>query len=128
MLKHLLLLAVLVPAGALPLAAQTEFYARLGATGSTDLVGDVIVDEITVRPSIAPMVALGALVPVGARGYRVGLEGTLTSGKFHSREGSVEGDLGTLRTGTLMLGLEGPVYREIRWRAGLGGIQYWPAD
>lgn len=123
-----LLLALLVPAGVSGLHAQTEYYARAGAVGASNLLRDVIVDEITVRQSIAPMVALGASVPMGARGYRVGLEATLASGKFHSTENGATTSLGTLRTGTLLLALEGPIRRELRWRAGLGGLHYWPAD
>ena len=54
-------------------------------------------DEITVRPSIAPMIALGASLPLGTRGYRVGLDGTLASGKFHSSESGRDTDLGLER-------------------------------
>ena len=79
--KTILLLALLVPAGASGLHAQTEYYARVGAVGASNLLRDVIVNEITVRQSIAPMIALGASLPIESRGYRVGLEGTLSSGK-----------------------------------------------
>jgi hypothetical protein len=58
----------------------------------------------------------------------VGLEGTVASGKFHSSEGGVKTDLGTLRTGSLLLQLEGPVLPGVNWRAGAGGIAYWPKD
>lgn len=128
MRKPILLLALLFPAGARGLAAQTEYYTRLGAVGASNLLRDVIVNEITVRQSIAPMVALGASLPIGPRGYRVGLEGTLASGKFHSSEAGAKTDLGTLRTATLLLDLEGPLYGDLRGRVGLGGIQYWPKD
>lgn len=128
MRKPILLLAVLLPAGVPSLAAQTTYYARLGAVGASNLIRDVIVDEITVRQSIAPMIALGAALPIGEGGYRVGLEGTLASGKFHSSENGVNTDLGTIRTATLMLQLDGPLYREFRWTAGLGGIKYWPKN
>lgn len=123
-----LLLAALLPAGAGRLHAQTEYYARVGAVGATRLVRDVIVDEITVRQSIAPMLALGGSLPIGPRGYRAGLETTLASGKFHSSEGGGDIDLGTLRTGTLLIGVEGPLATGLRWRAGVGGLHYWPAD
>jgi hypothetical protein len=126
--KTILLLALLLPASASGLNAQLEYHARLGAVGASTLLRDVIVDEISVRQSIAPMIALGASLPIGARGYRVSLEGTLASGKFHSSESGDDTDLGTLRTATLQLGLEGPLYREFRWHVGGGGITYWPAD
>lgn len=126
--KSLLILTLLLPVAARPATAQAEYFARIGAVGASRLVRDVIVNEITVRQSIAPMLALGASLPISARGYRVGIEGTLASGKFHSSESGAETSLGTIRTATLLLGLEGPLYRELRWRAGLGGIQYWPKD
>lgn len=123
-----LLVALLIPAGASDLRAQTEYYARLGAVGASNLLRDAIVNEITVRQSIAPMVAVGASLPIGARGYRVGLEAALSSGTFHSSESGTEADLGTLRSGSLLLNLEGPIHRDLRWRLGLGGLRYWPSD
>ena len=59
------------------------------------------------------MIALGATLPIGTQGYRVGLEGTLASGKFHSSESGSDTDLGTLRTATLQLGLEGPLHKGV---------------
>jgi hypothetical protein len=128
MRKPILLLALLLPAGVSGLAAQTEYYARLGAVGASNLLRDIIVNQITVRQSIAPMLALGASLPISASGYRAGVEGTLVSGKFHSSERGTETDLGTIRTGSVMVDLEGPLYREFSWRAGLGVLQYWPKD
>lgn len=75
MRKTILLLALLLPVGASGLRAQTEYYARVGAVGASNLLRDVIVDQITVRQSIAPMLALGASLPIANRGYRAGLEG-----------------------------------------------------
>lgn len=128
MRKTALLLAAVLAARAPDLQAQTEYYARLGAVGASKLLRDVVVNEVTVRQSIAPMLALGASLPMGARGYRVGIEGTLSSGKFHSSENGADTDLGTLRTATLLLGLEGPLLGDFGWRVGLGGLQYWPAE
>jgi hypothetical protein len=126
--KPILLLALMFAGGVSSLEAQTEYYARLGAVGAGDLLHDVIVNEITVQQSIAPMLAVGASLPIGPKGYRAGLEGTLASGKFHSSEAGSETDLGTLRTGSLMLNLEGPLLSQLRWRAGLGILPYWPAE
>jgi len=123
-----LTLAVLLSAGVSGLEAQTEYHARLGAVGAGTLLRDAIVNEITVRQSIGPMVALGGSLPIGPRGYRVGLEAALSSAKFHGSEAGADTDLGTLRTGTLILNLEGPIAGEFRWRAGLGGLRYWPSD
>lgn len=123
-----LILALLIPASAPSLSAQTEYHARLGAVAASHLLRDVIVSEITVRQSIGPMLALGGSLPIGPGGYRADLEGTLATGKYHSSENGTEADLGRLRTGSVMLGLEGPVRGGVRWQAGLGALHYWPAD
>jgi hypothetical protein len=128
MRNTILFLALLLPARVSGLPAQVEYHARLGAVGASTLLRDLVVNEITVRQSIAPMIALGATLPIGPLGYRAGLEGTLASGKFHSSESDSDTDLGTVRTATLLLGLEGPLFRAFRWHAGVGGIKYWPAD
>jgi hypothetical protein len=123
-----LLLPLLLTTGAPRLQAQTEYYARVGAVGANDLLRDVIVDRITVRQSVAPMVAVGGSVPLGPRGFRAGAEATFASGGFHSSEAGARTDLGTVRTGTLLLDLEGPILRSLRWRVGLGGIKYFPKN
>jgi hypothetical protein len=125
---HLLRLSLLL-AGVTPrVHAQTEYYARAGAVGASNLLRDVFVTELTVRQSIAPMIAIGGSLPIGAHDNRVNLEATLASGKFHRRENGQSNNIGTLRTATVMVGLEGPVWKALRLRAGLGLIQYWPAD
>jgi hypothetical protein len=125
--KPFLILAALIAASATALPAQTDYYARIGAIGASNLLRDVIIDEITVKQSIAPMIVLGGSLPF-TPGYRAGLEASLSSGSYHSETGGRETDLGTLRTGSLLLGLEGPIYREVRWRAGVGALFYWPSD
>ena len=127
MLRPFLVLAVLLPAGSAGLSAQTDYYARVGVMGFGNLLRDVIVSEITVKQSIAPMVALGASVPIAPK-YRVGLEAAFESGGFHAEEDGTDTDLGTLRSGSLLLNLEGPITSSVRWRAGLGAIMYWPGD
>jgi hypothetical protein len=127
MLKPILIPALLLAAGAGVLHAQTDYYARVGAEWANTLVRDVLVTEVTVQQSIAPMVALGASMPISP-GYRAGLEGTLSSGSYSAEQDGVATDLGTLRTASVMLGLDGPVWRSVRWRVGLGGIFYWPSE
>jgi hypothetical protein len=117
-------------AGSAPAAqSQVDYYARLGVTVSTKLLRDAVVpiQEVEVRQGLAPTLVLGASVPF-APTYRAGLEASLTTGSYHSDELAVESDLGTLRTGSVLLNLEGPVARLVNWRAGLGLISYWPAD
>jgi hypothetical protein len=123
----LALLAVLTAASLSAAEAQTDFYARLGLTGATKLLRDNILQPIEVRQSLAPTLALGVAFPFTPL-YRVGLEAAVTSSGFHSTEAGSETDLGTLRTGSIMLGLDGPVWQRVRWRAGLGLLRYWPAE
>jgi hypothetical protein len=127
-MRTLLSLAIFLPTTGLSvLHAQADYYARLGVTVATNLIRDAVVEVIHVRQSLAPTVALGASLPI-ATTYRAGLEATLTSSGYHSSQGSNETDLGTLRTGSILLNLEGPVWKTVRWRAGAGLISYWPAD
>jgi hypothetical protein len=127
MLKPILIPALFFAAGAGQLHAQTDYYARAGAQWASILVRDVLVTEVTVQQSIAPMVALGASMPISP-GYRAGLEGTLSTGSYSAEQDGVETDLGTLRTASVVLGLDGPVWKTLRWRVGLGGIFYWPTE
>jgi hypothetical protein len=110
-----------------PAQSQMDYYGRLGVTWSTKLMRDGLVQEIEVKPSLAPTVTLGASLPI-APTYRAGLEASFTSSGYHSTELDVQSDLGTLRTGSLLLNLEGPVAGQLFWRAGVGLIGYWPAD
>jgi hypothetical protein len=121
------LLVVLTAAGLSAAEAQTDFYARFGLTGSTKLLKDDILQEVEVRQSLAPTLVLGVSLPFTPL-YGAGLEATVTSSGFHSTESGSQMDLGTLRTGSILLGLDGPVWRRLRWRAGAGLLSYWPAD
>lgn len=127
MLKHFLIPALLSLAGTAGLHAQTDYYARLGVIGASTLLRDVLFTEITVRQSIAPMVAVGAAVPISP-GYGAGIEAIVSSGGFDAEQDGGETDLGTIRTASVMVALDGPVSKAVRWRAGLGGLFYWPSE
>jgi hypothetical protein len=120
-------LVVLTAVGPSAAEAQTDFYARLGLTVATKLVEDDILQQIEVRQSLAPTLALGVSFPF-TPSYGAGLEATVTSSGFHSTESGNQTDLGTLRTGAVMLGLDGPIWRRVRWRAGVGLLGYWPTE
>jgi hypothetical protein len=127
MLRPTLIPALLLLAGPGALHAQTDYYARVGAVGATRLVRDFLDSEISVRQSIAPMVAVGASLPLSP-GYRAGVEAIVASGGFEAEQDGSETDLGTVRTGSLLLGLDGPIWRSVRWRIGMGGLLYWPSE
>lgn len=109
------------------LQAQADYYARLGATFATKLVRDRIINEVEVEQRIAPTLALGAAMPIAPL-YNAGLEATLTTSGYQSSEAGAETDLGTLRTGSLSLGLDGPLAAGARWRAGVGLLRYFPTE
>jgi hypothetical protein len=127
MLRPILIPALLLLAGRGALHAQTDYYARVGAVGATRLVRDFLDSEISVRQSIAPMVAIGASLPLSP-GYRAGVEATVASGGLEAEQDGSETDLGTVRTGSLLVGLDGPIWRSVRWRIGMGGMLYWPSE
>lgn len=119
--------ATLAAASTLP-AQQVRVGARLGATWTSTLLEDVIVSPIKVKAGIAPTLSLTASIPVGAR-YRMGLEGVFSTGSVHATENGQETDLGSLRTGSLMLMAEGPLMvKDFFWRAGVGVIKYLPSE
>lgn len=126
-MRSLLALLLVVPATFTLLEAQSDYYARIGVTGGTALMQDRIVEEIEVRPSLAPTLVLGGNLPIAPR-YRAGLEVALSTSGYHSTEGGTDTDLGTLRTGSVTLGLDGPITTSVRWRGGIGLISYWPSE
>jgi hypothetical protein len=123
----LALFFILACAGASKAQAQVDYYARIGVSATTKLVQDRIVQEIDVTQGLAPTLAVGASLPV-ALPYRAGLEASLTTSGLHSTEAGTTADLGGLRTGSITLGLDGPIGHSLRWRAGAGLIKYWPGD
>jgi hypothetical protein len=126
-MRAILCLLFVLPASASLLPAQTDYYASLGVTVGTALVQDRIVEGIEVRQGLAPTLTLGAGLPITPR-YRAGLEAALTTSGYHSKDSGGETDLGTLRTGSIILGLDGPIVSTVRWRAGVGLLTYWPSE
>jgi hypothetical protein len=120
-------LLVVLTTASVSAAAQVDFYGRLGVTFATQLVKDDIIQEIEVQQSLAPTLALGVSLPFTPR-YSASLEAGVASSGFHATENGSETDLGTVRTGSIMLGLEGPVRQRMRWRAGVGLLNYWPSE
>jgi hypothetical protein len=123
----LALFFVLPCVGVSAASAQVDYYARIGLSATTKLVRDRILQDIEVRQNLAPTVVVGASLPIAAL-YRAGLEATVTTAGFHSAEAGTDTDLGNLRTGSITLGLGGPIWHTLGWRAGAGLIAYWPGD
>jgi hypothetical protein len=127
-MRPILVLIIALPTVGTSVArAQTDYYARLGLTFATKLVTDQVIQEVETRQSLAPTLVLGASLPI-APTYTAGLEVALSTSGYHSTEAGQDTDLGTLRTGSILLGLEGPIRQRFGWRAGAGLIRYWPAE
>jgi hypothetical protein len=127
-MRTILLVLVMSPlSSGAGLQAQVDYTARVGVTWATALIRDVIVDEVEVQQKLAPTLVLGAALPIAPR-YQAGLELALTSSGYRASETGTPTDLGTVRTGSVTLGLHGPVWRGVRWRVGGGLLRYWPSD
>jgi len=120
---------VLTVAGGSPaLHAQVDYNARLGVTWATTLLRDDVINEIEVRQKLAPTLMLGAALPIAPL-YRAGIELALATSGYQSKEtGATTVDLGTVRTGAITLGLDGPISQGLSWRAGAGLLRYWPTE
>jgi hypothetical protein len=71
---------------------------------------------------------LGAAFPIAPL-YRAGLELALATSSYQSKEtGAITVDLGTVRTSAITLGLDGPIFPGLGWRAAAGLLRYWPTD
>jgi preprotein translocase subunit Sec61beta len=124
----LLLLVLTLAGGASALHAQVDYHAGLGVTWATALLRDDVINEIEVRQKLAPTLVLGAALPIAPL-YHAGLELALTTSGYQSKEtGGTTVDLGTVRTSSITLGLDGPVSQGLRWRAGAGLLRYWPSE
>jgi preprotein translocase subunit Sec61beta len=122
------LLVLIIAGGAPALHAQVDYNARLGVTWTTALLRDAVINEIEVRQKLAPTLVLGAAFPIAPL-YRAGLELALATSGYQSKETSgFTVDLGTVRTGAITLGLDGPIFPGLGWRAGAGLLRYWPTD
>lgn len=114
-------------AGVAVLQGQVDYNARLGLTWATPLLRDNIVNEIEVLQKLAPTLMLGASLPIAPR-YQAGLEVALATSGYQGEETGTSTDLGSLRTGSVTLGLHGPIVTGLRWRAGAGLLGYWPTQ
>jgi len=111
-----------------PLAAQVEVAALLGVTGSSSLVNDQIVQDIQLKPALAPTFFLSASLPV-ATTLRASLDlsyGSSSADLTESGDASV--DLGSIGVLTAAAALSGPLVSRLGWRLSLGILQYMPSE
>lgn len=113
---------------AAPLAAQVEVAALLGVTGSSSLVNDQIVQDIELKPALAPTFLLSASLPVATR-LRASLDLSYGSSSADLTEsGNASTDIGSIGVLTAAAALSGPLVSRLGWRLSLGILQYMPSE
>jgi hypothetical protein len=113
---------------AAPLAAQVEVAAMLGVTGSSPLVNDQIVQDIELKPALAPTFFLSASLPVATR-LRASLDLSYGSSSADLTEsGNASVDIGSIGVLTAAAALSGPIVSRLGWRLSLGILQYMPSE
>jgi hypothetical protein len=113
---------------ATPLAAQVEVAALLGVTGSSSLVNDQIVQDIELKPALAPTFFLSASLPVATR-LRASLDLSYGSSSADLTEsGTASADVGSIGVLTAAAALSGPMVSRLGWRLSLGILQYMPSE
>lgn len=127
----------IIPRGILALAgvctlagrvsAQATVRLSAGATVGTALVKDNLGGPITLKPAVAPTVAVAISHPTG-RGYALTLEGQFGTSSLQVDDDGTKDDLGTLRTLGVLVLLEGPIAKDFRWQAGAGALMYRPSE
>ena len=119
----LVLPLALSPSG--PLAAQVTWTGHLGATATSTMVTDQIIESIHLKPGIQPSLNLAASYPLKGRAHMSALgELQVTTGTLRREEGGSSTDLASMRTVSLLTGLEGHLAGPVRLRAGAGIISY----
>lgn len=109
-------------------AQQPDLYFQLGAVWAAPLLHDEIAgQEITTQQSIAPMIRIGAGLPLAPK-LGVGLEATAAWGSYHADYGNVSNDLGNITTLSFVANLNGPIVQRLHWRAGIGMIGTLPGE
>lgn len=113
---------------AAPLPAQVEVAAMLGVTGSSSLVNDQIIQDIELKPALAPTFFLSASLPVATR-LRASLDLSYGSSSADLTEsGAASTNIGSIGVLTAAAALGGPLVSRLGWRLSLGILQYMPSE
>jgi hypothetical protein len=109
-------------------AQQPDLYFQLGAVWASPLLHDNIAGhEITTQQSIAPMVRIGAGLPIAPK-VGVGLEATAAWGGYSASYANSSTDLGNITTLSFLATLNSPIVQRLRWRVGIGMIGTLPGE
>jgi hypothetical protein len=112
-----------------PVTAQVRLSALIGVTGSSSLVNDQIIQQIELKPALAPTFLLSASIPIATK-LNASLDlGYSSSTAELTEDGASAGDLGTLGAFTASAAVMGPLLlSRLSWRLSLGVLQYVPSD
>jgi hypothetical protein len=110
------------------LSAQVALEISAGARYSTPLVHDSIVRPFSVRPALAPAVAVALGTPF-QRGWaaRVTVDVSTSEMRRHTVDGSTV-SLGRVGTAAFTVGLARRLPMGFSARLGVGGLKYFPGD
>lgn len=116
------------PAGRL--SAQVAVHLSAGARYTTTLVSDSIVTNFSVRPAIAPALALTVGTPIDTTGkwtVEAVLDWSHSDMIRHDQDGSTQ-SLGGLGTLSFSVGMRRSLLSWLSARASVGGLKYLPAS
>jgi hypothetical protein len=110
------------------LSAQLVVLPSLGVRYTSTLVHDAIVTPLSVRPALAPTLAVTVTTPLehGWAGQAM-LDFSTSALERHDADGATA-DLGRLSTLAFTAGVRRAVAAGLTAAAGAGGINYFPAD
>lgn len=111
-----------------PGTCQLAVEISAGARYSTALVRDWIVTPFTVRPALAPALAVTLAVPLDNRwAAQVTVDFSSNELQRHDADGSSVG-LGRVSTAAFTVGLEHPLPAGFSARIGVGGLKYFSGE
>jgi hypothetical protein len=112
----------------MPLAAQATVQLTAGATYSSPLVDDGVLD-LKLKPAVAPTIGLALSVPTGKGPYRALVEAHYSRSRLKVTEASGgEDQLPSVAAIDAVLMLEAPIRGAFRARVGGGAIFYQPSE
>ena len=112
---------------AAPLSGQVGLHVSAGARYSATLVHDSIVSGFDVRPGIAPVLAVSAVLP-GHRGWSGEATLDVSWSTLSRHENGTTTSLGGLGAVSFAVGLRRQIIAALGARVTAGGLKYLPAN
>jgi|SRR5881628_662821 len=126
--KYGVVAALLTVGPSVRLSAQLSLRPSLGLRYTSTMVRDTIVEPLTVRPALAPTLALTVTTPL-ERGWagQATLDFSTSGLQRHDADGTTA-DLGRVSTLAFSVGVRRGVAPGLSAAAGAGGLKYFPAN